>query len=332
MLILGGLPMCTAISYKTRNHYFGRNLDLEYAYRESVTITPRNYPFHFRKMGTVEHHYAMIGMATVTDGYPLYYEATNEMGLSMAGLNFPRSARYLPEQPDKDNITPFEFIPWILGQCATTQEARSLAERLSLVNIPFSKDFPLSPLHWMIADRHSSIVVEPMADGLRIHDNPIGVLTNEPPFEFHLYDLRNHMHVSIDQVENRFSAAFPQEAYSNGMGGIGLPGDFSSSSRFVRAAFVKLNAVSGKEENESISQFFHILSSVAMPRGCVRMGADTYEITRYSCCCNTDNGIYYYTTYENSQITGVDMHRENLDGNQPVSHPIVTTPRILIQN
>lgn len=324
--------MCTAVSYRTRNHYFGRNLDLEYFYQESVTMTPRNYPFHFQKMGTMEHHYAMIGMATVADGYPLYYEATNEMGLSMAGLNFPRSARYLPEQPDKDNITPFEFIPWILGQCATTAEARSLVERISLVNVPFSQRFPLSPLHWMIADRHESIVVEPLADGARIHENPIGVLTNEPPFEFHLYDLRNHMHVSIDQVENRFSAKFPQETYSNGMGGIGLPGDFSSSSRFVRAAFVKLNAVSGEGTNESISQFFHILSSVAMPRGCVRMAADTYEITHYSCCCDTDNGIYYYTTYENSQITGIDMRRENLDGCQPVSYPLVTTPQILIQN
>lgn len=324
--------MCTAISYKTRNHYFGRNLDLEYSYRETVTITPRNFPFHFRKMGLMAHHYAMIGMATVAEGYPLYYEATNEMGLSMAGLNFPRSARYLPEQPDKDNVTPFEFIPWILSQCATIEEARSLVKKISLADIPFNDCFPLSPLHWMIVDRHESIVVEPLADGVRIYDDPIGVLTNEPPFEFHLYDLSNHMHVSIDQAEDRFSAKLPLEAYSNGMGGIGLPGDFSSSSRFVRAAFVKLNSISGQGTSESISQFFHILSSVAMPRGCVRMGTDDYEITRYSCCCDTDKGIYYYTTYENSQITGIDMHRENLDGYEPVSYPLITAPQILIQN
>ena len=80
--------MCTAVSYRTRDHYFGRNLDLDYSYQETVTITPRNYPFRFRNKTTLESHYAMIGMATMADGYPLYYEATNEKGLSMAGLNW----------------------------------------------------------------------------------------------------------------------------------------------------------------------------------------------------------------------------------------------------
>ena len=84
--------MCTAAVYKTKDFYFGRTLDYEFSYGDEVTVTPRNYPFHFRNMGDMESHYAMIGMATVADGYPLYYEATNEAGLSMAGLNFPGNA------------------------------------------------------------------------------------------------------------------------------------------------------------------------------------------------------------------------------------------------
>ena len=323
--------MCTAITYRTSDHYFGRNLDLEYGYRETVTVTPRNYPFRLRRAGDLTAHYAMIGMATVADGYPLYYEATNEKGLSMAGLNFPGLARYFPEQPGKDNIAPFEFIPWILGRCADIKQARAALDRLNLVDIPFSEALPLSPLHWIIADREQSVVVESTAEGLRVYDDPIGVLTNNPPFDFHLYNLRSHMNVSPSPAEDRFSSAYALTPYSNGMGGIGLPGDLSSASRFVRAAFMKLNSVSGDSEGESVGQFFHILDSVAMPRGSVRMG-EKYEITRYSCCCNTDKGIYYYTTYGNRQIRAVDLHRTDLNGTVPVTYELSDDQQFQFRN
>ena len=324
--------MCTAVTYRQRDHYFGRNLDLWFSYQEAVTVTPRNYPFHFRRAGSLDRHYAMIGMATVVDGYPLYYEATNEKGLSMAGLNFPELAFYDAEVPGMDNIAPFEFIPWILGQCATVDEAKTKLEIINLADIAFRPDFPPSPLHWIIADRDQSITVEQMADGLHVYDNPVGVLTNNPPFDFHLYHLRNYLNVSVDPAVNRFSDHYDIQPYSNGMGGIGLPGDYSSASRFVKAAFVKLNSVSGENEEDCVGQFFRILSSVAMPRGCVRMAQDHYEITVYSCCCNTDKGIYYYTTYDHSRIIGVDMHRENLDGDTPVCYPLISNQTIEIQN
>ena len=122
----GEKNMCTAITYHTRDHYFGRTLDLEYNYQEQVTVTSRNYEFRFRRKGGTERHYAIIGMATVVDGYPLYYEAANECGLAMAGLNFPGNAYYAPVAEGKDNIAPFEFIPWILAQCKSLGEAREL--------------------------------------------------------------------------------------------------------------------------------------------------------------------------------------------------------------
>ena len=302
--------MCTAITYQTKDHYFGRNLDLEYVYRETVTITPRNYPFRFRQMGTMERHYAMIGMAYVLGDYPLYYDATNEAGLSMAGLHFPDNAVYRPEEPGWDNVGSFEFIPWILGQCATVQEARALLDRLSLWDTPFSSELPPSPLHWMISDRNSSITVEPLADGLRVYDNPVETLTNNPPFDYQVKNLSNYLNLTACVPENRFCTQLNLTPYSKGMGAMGLPGDLSSASRFVRAAFTRMNSVAGDSESESVSQFFQILRSVAMARGCVRLGGDSYEITVYSSCCNTDRGIYYYTTYENSQISAVDLHGE----------------------
>lgn len=324
--------MCTAVSYQTRNHYFGRNLDLEVSYHETVTITPRNYPLPFRRVGDLERHYAMIGMACVSGDYPLYYDATNEAGLSMAGLNFPGNAHYKPEMEGKDNVSPFEFIPWILGQCADLTEAKALLERINLTDIPFSEQLPLSPLHWMIADKSGCLTVECVREGLKIYDNPAKVLTNNPPFDIMLFQLNNYMHLSNQPPDNRFCPDLELNTYSRGMGAMGLPGDLSSASRFVKAAFTRLNSVSGESESESISQFFHILGSVEQQRGCVQLPDGSYELTIYSSCCNTDTGIYYYTTYENSRITGVDMHREDLDGRSLISYPLIQGQQIYMQN
>ncbi len=323
--------MCTAISFKTKDHYFGRNLDLEYSYNETVTITPQNFPFKFRKAGDINEHYAIIGIATVMEGYPLYYDATNEKGLSIAGLNFPGNAYYLEHSYEKYNITPFELIPWILSQCKTVDDAKNLLSKTNLVNINFSNELPLTPLHWIISDSSYSIVAEPQKDGIKIYDNPVGVLTNNPTFDMQLHYLNNYMNLSADSPENTFADNINLSAYSNGMGALGLPGDLSSQSRFVRATFTKLNSVCDIVEEASVNQFFHILNSVAHPRGSVRVNGK-YEITVYSSCCNTDKCIYYYTTYENSCKTCVDLKKENLSGNNLVSYPISFEQFILRQN
>ncbi|MBE5921636.1 MAG: choloylglycine hydrolase family protein [Lachnospiraceae bacterium] len=322
--------MCTAITYKTKDHYFGRNMDYEFSYDETVTVMPRNYEFIFRKAGSMATHYAMIGIAYVVDDYPLYYDATNEKGLSMAGLNFPGNADYKPEQTDKQNVSPFEFIPYVLGQCATIAEVKALFEKMNLVNIHFSEELPLTPLHWMISDRESSITVESVQEGLKVYDNPIGVLTNNPPFDYQMFNLNHYMHLTKEEPQNAFSQKLDLQTYSRGMGALGLPGDLSSMSRFVRATFVKMNSISGESEKESVGQFFHILGAVEQQRGCVHMGDEQYEMTIYTSCCNTDKGIYYYTTYDNRQITGIDMNRENLDGSELISYELVKGQRILM--
>ena len=324
--------MCTAATYITKDHYFGRNMDFDFSYNETVTITPRNFPFHFRKVADMDSHYALIGMAMVSDDYPLYYDATNEKGLSIAGLHFAGYAEYKEEVPDKDNVASFELIPWILGQCADITAVREQLTRLNVTDVCFSDEFPVAPLHWMISDKEESIVVECVKDGLKVYDNPVGVLTNNPPFEQQLFNLRNYMQISNKSPQNTFSDKLQLEPYSRGMGGLGLPGDLSSVSRFVKAAFTRLNSCSGDSESESVSQFFHILESVYQQRGCVDVGEEEYEITIYSCCCNTDKGIYYYTTYENSQITGVDMHKEDLEGKELVSYALVKGQQIHMEN
>ena len=324
--------MCTAATYKTKDHYFGRTLDYEISYNEVITITPRNFSLKFIKVNEMKSHYAMIGVATVVDNYPLYFDATNEEGLSMAGLNFPDNADYKSEEKNKDNISPFEFIPWILGQCATVDEAKNLMANMNLINISFSKELPLAPLHWIISDKEKSITIESVKEGLKIYDNPVGILTNNPPFDVQMFNLNNYMGLSKKNPLNNFCKSLDLSIYSRGMGALGLPGDLSSMSRFVKAAFTKMNSCSGDSEEESISQFFHILGSVEQQRGCVVVGEGEYEVTIYTSCCNTDKCIYYYTTYENNQITGIDMRKENLNGNQLVTYALIREQQINMLN
>ncbi len=324
--------MCTAATYKTKDFYFGRTLDYEFSYGDEVTVTPRNYSFKFRHMGERKSHYAMIGMAYVADDYPLYYDAVNEKGLGMAGLNFVGNAKYQDEQPGRENVAQFEFIPWILSQCATVSEARKALEKMNLVGTPYSEKLPCASLHWIIADKDAAIVVECVEDGLHIYDNPVGVLTNNPPFPMQMFMLNNYMHISPSQPENHFAKELPLAAYSRGMGGLGLPGDLSSASRFAKVAFTKMHAISGESEAESVSQFFHILGSVEQQRGCCEVEPGKYEITIYTSCVNADKGIYYYTTYENHQIQAVDMHREDLDGSTLRRYPLINEEQIRVVN
>ena len=328
--------MCTAATYKTKDFYMGRTLDYEFSYGEEITITPRNYEFNFRHAGQLKSHYAIIGMAFVAGGYPLYYDAVNEKGVGMAGLTFAGNAAYeeviLDDESDAIQVAQFEFIPWILSQCSSVIEARTKLSQMRLTKTPFSEQLPAAQLHWIIADKDDCIVVESMKDGLHVYDNPVGVLTNNPPFPMQMFELNNYAGVSRKQPESTFAGVLKLNAYSRGMGGMGIPGDLSSQSRFVKVAFTKLNAVSGSDEMESVSQFFHILGSVDQQRGCCEVADGKFEITIYTSCCNATKGIYYYTTYENSQISAVDMNREDLESSGLKRYPLVNGQHINYQN
>ena len=324
--------MCTAATYRTKDFYFGRTLDYEFSYGEEITVTPRNYPFSFRYLPEKREHYAIIGMAHVEEDYPLYYDAVNEKGLGMAGLNFVGNAVYGEVREGKENVAVFELIPYILSQCENTEEARELLGKIQITDTRFKEQLPNGRLHWIIADEKEAITVESVTEGLKIYENAPGVLTNNPPFPMQMFQQNNYMQLSSRQPENLFSDQLSLETYSRGMGALGLPGDLSSASRFVRVAFTKLHARSGEGEADSVGQFFHILGSVEQTRGCCELENGKYEITIYASCCNATKGIYYYTTYTNRQITAVDMHREKLDGTELIRYPMLEEEQIRLQN
>ena len=319
--------MCTAIKAAFGN-YFGRTLDLEYHYDEEVCITPRAYRFDLVHEGEFRTRYAIIGMATVVRDYPLYYDAMNERGLCMAGLNFLASAHFGKRKGDKTNIAAHELIPYILGSCADLFEARARLLGINLTDDEFDTRLGGAHLHWMVADKSGAITFEITQSGARIYENKVGVLTNEPSFDFHMRNLAGYMHLSPSDPVNTFCEGIKLERYSKGMGAIGLPGDVSSASRFVRAAFNNLNSVC---ENDGVGQFFHVLSSVEQIRGADRT-KDGFEITHYTSCCDMDSVVYYYTTYSNRQINAVDMKKEDLDAADLIAYPLTNSESICWQN
>ncbi|MGI6012062.1 MAG: choloylglycine hydrolase [Ruminococcus sp.] len=324
--------MCTCMTYQGPDFYFGRNLDLDCGFGEKVVITPRNYRFCFHDGKTTDHHYAMIGMAAVMDDYPLYAEAVNEKGLCMAGLYFPGNAVYRSEQEGAVNLAVYEFIPYILTACSSVKEVESLLGKINLTGHPFRDDVPPAPLHWMISDDTGSLTVEPEARGLKIYKNEAGVLTNNPPFPWHVTNLNNYLHLSADAPQNQFAKDLQLQAFSQGMGAAGLPGDASSSSRFVKTVFLKYNSSRTENEPDAVTQFFHILDNVSMVKGSVRTPENKEDRTVYSCCVNADRGIYYFKTYENAQISAVSLCHENLEQKDLVFYELFRQQKICYVN
>lgn len=325
--------MCTCVGMMQNGaFYFGRNLDLEYSFGEQVAAMPRTFPLSFSFEEGQKAHLAMIGMASVADDFPLYAEAVNEKGVGIAGLNFPGNAHYFPAPAEGScNLAPWELIPYVLGRCETAAEAALLLRRVRLVAKPFKGGLPLAPLHWMIADKRGCFVAEPMPSGMRVFEDSACILTNNPPFEYHMQRLNDFMNLTPAPPVNRMTPALPLRAYGQGMGAIGLPGDVSPSSRFVRAAYYAGNSACAAGEGGAVSQFFHVLGAVEMVRGGVLAPDGRYDITTYSCCVDAEKGIYYYKTYDNSRINAVRLDAEAA-GNELSLYPLEDRQDILYRN
>ena len=333
--------MCTSISYTNGVHLFGRNLDLEIDSPISAVITPRNYEFKFRNTEDMKSHYAMIGVGIVEANYPLYFDGCNEKGLGMAGLALFGMAKYNePTNDGKVNLASFEFIPYILGKCASVEEAKNELKNINLTNVNFAPQMPASELHWIIADKTSAITVEVTAEkGMVVYDNPFGVMTNCPDFEYQSTNLSYYVNLSGSLVPIRFAPdTTGLKEYSRGTGTIGLPGGTDSVGRFVRVAFTKMNSNLKKgietkaDYYNNVAEFFHILSNVQQVSGESEVKPGEFEITQYTDCLDTDNGVLYYNTYFNPSINAVDMHKENLDGDQIVAYKGIKDFQVNMQN
>ena len=311
--------MCTAVVYK--NRFFGRNLDVEKSYGEAVAVMPRKAPIKTKHRGILKEHYAITGTAFVSDGVPLWFDAINEKGLGMAGLRF-GCAGYAEAAAKTRGIASYEMISCTLARCASAAEAKEFLRGAAVTNDAFSPSLPPQPLHWFVADGKEAFAAESEGGELRLYDDPIGVLAKDPPFLFHERNLSLYMGVGADTAANRFSGKLSLRPVGAGTGSLGLPGDMTSPSRFVRAAFVLHNSVSGDSAEEGVSQFFHILGSVSQPKGCSKTPSGEWEYTALSTCGDLETGVYSYKTYENSTVRSVDMHGYDLDKSELAVVPI----------
>ncbi|RDY26840.1 linear amide C-N hydrolase [Romboutsia weinsteinii] len=310
--------MCTALTLTTKDgyHLFGRNMDLEYSFNQSIDLVPRNFSYINKITNETEKtKYAMIGMGIIMDNHPLFAEAMNEKGLACAGLNFPGYAHWEETSIEgKTNIAPYDVILWILANFETIEQLKPELEKLNIVGKPFAKSTPLPTLHWIVTDKKGDcIVIEKTKDKLTVFDNKVGVLTNSPTFDWHITNLNNYMGITPYQPSDMTWSDQQLKPLGQGAGGFGLPGDFSSTSRFVKVAFLRSNVAFSEAENSGIIEFFHILNGVAFVRGSVETPEQKNDITQYTSCMCQEKGIYYYNTYNNNQIRVIDMNKENLD-------------------
>ena len=349
--------MCTAIGWQGKHFMFGRNLDLEYGFRERVTQVARGSLLRFAAMPPARTAYAMLGMAAEEGGFPLFAEAVNECGLCAAGLYFPHSARMraagdmrkgeraaegkAAEAGDIQGaegaaaeraaaagraVAPHEMVAALLARCADTRQARAFLQGAEVVSIPY-KNYPVPALHWLVADRYGCFVAEPAEGGLRLYDDPAGVLANEPPFPFQLHNLHAYRHLTAAEPACGFG--MPLQALYHGTGGVGLPGDATSPSRFVRAAFYRANsrpfAEAGEGEGrgegedeadvaeQDAAQMFHMLSAVEMVKGGVLTEEGRPCYTRYACCIDADAGVYYLKRYGSLRVEKFTLHRQGAE-------------------
>lgn len=307
---------CSCLSWKSADGevLWGRNFDLN--------ILPPDTQVTFLPSGTVyapggpetppdKARWGAVGVGTLAvPGLPMLYEGVNEAGLMGGQLNYRGFARY-PEKPKPGTVPlpPGGVVYHVLARCAAVAEAVELLEReVTVAAVPLLGTVPT--VHWAFADgTGESVVIEPEADGLRICRNALGVLTNSPGYAWQRTNLLNYAAVR-DLDREAGSLAEGLEPCFSGTGGQGLPGDWSSPSRFVRLAFLRRYALPGRSGEEGAARMFRLLQSAAFPLGAVRLAEEPpWEYTIYTAVLAARSRRFYWTTYGDQRVRFVDLPR-----------------------
>lgn len=288
--------MCTALAIFDKNILFGRNMDIDQGFNEQVILLPKDYKIHFKFEKKIKSKYSILGMGTIIDGYPLFADAMNEEGVAFAGLAFKDNCKYYEYDNSKKNYAPYEFVLYILANCKSIEEIRCFLNSINIVDEPFNIEILNTPLHFIFVDKKESIVLETTNEGMKVYDNPYNVLTNNPPFNYHKYNLTNYMQLHNEEAINRINQKSNLKQYSYNQGAFGLPGDYSSSSRFVKCFYIKSHLIIDGSKND-INEFFKCLDSVSMVKGAVKT-EHGFEYTRYTNCYDLNNKCFYIKTYD----------------------------------
>lgn len=325
---------CSAICWQTANglHLFGRNLDFHTLTKDSQVLSlPRGMQYHISltpgRPGpphSARYPSAGIGLMAGSNA-PVLYEGLNAAGLMGAQLYYRGFAHYrAASRPGREAVQPPFLVFHLLSQCAGINEAvRLLEEGLDLVALPLFGTVP--PLHWIFTDSSGeSIIVEPDRDGLHIYRNTLGVMTNSPGYPWHRLNLLNFAGIRDLDYDSGEIAGEQLEQCFSGSGAQGLPGDFSSPSRFVRLAFLKHFALKGRQEEEGVARLFRLLQNVAFPLGMVRVSQleQAYDYTIYTAVMCAESGRFYWTSYDDMQLQCLELSRPSALAGHPLSFPL----------
>ena len=289
--------MCTAFSLNNNNHYFGRSLDLEFHYNEQVIIIPKKYKLNYRYTKINDNHLSFFGIGIIANNYPLLYDGCNESGLCIAGLNMPASTNYNIYKTYKTNLCSFELIPYLLSKCNNCEDVMNMIDTINITNDSFNNDFPVSKLHFIISDKNQSLTLEIINGKINLYKNIYNVLTNEPELKYHEYNINKYSHFD-NLVKNHIK----------GSNLIGIPGDNTSTSRFI-----KMNFNIKYIKFESVSELFNIYNNVFELNGTNKTLDNKFYKTIYMVIYNSTNKILYFKTYNNSQIYSCKLYNYQND-------------------
>lgn len=334
---MGFKNMCTGLSLVTKDnkHLFGRNLDVPATYGQAVHIVPRNYDwFNIVSDETYTSKYACIGMGIVVDRLPLLFDAVNEKGLAGAGLNFTHFAKFNEKAVDgKTNISGSTFLYWALSNFSNLDELKEALKQLIITNIPVKEGLPVAGLHWMFTDLSGkSIVIEYMEDGMHVYDNPVGALTNDPTFPWHLTNLCQYVTLDTKTPAPKQFGEYVAKPFGHGLNMCGIPGDASPAARFVRTVYFRDTVVEADDEVSGVSAFFQVLTGVTVIKGSEIDPNGDMNYTVYKSCMCQESGTYYYTDYKNRRISAVCLSKADLDGKEIISFEYQGKQDILFQN
>ncbi len=334
--LISSTQACTGIQLQAQDGSVVRGRTMEFAHnlKSDLIVIPRGYKLHGTAPGGKKGlswttKYAVCGANFA--GEPIVGDGINEKGLSAGVFFFSGYAKYPAFDASRQNRTlmSWDLVNWILTNCASIEEVRKAVGTLQVCGGIFSKWNCELPLHYAIYEPSGkSIVLEYLDGKLNIFDNPVGTITNNPEFPWHLTNLRNFVGLSPYAKPDTTIKSMKLSPLGLGSGMIGLPGDFTPPSRFVRATMLANAAVPGKDGFATVKQAFHVLRSFDIPVGVTRNQGETdadaikMERTQWTVVSDLKNLRYYYWTENDSTIRMCDLKKCNLDNSKIVGVPM----------
>jgi choloylglycine hydrolase len=315
---------CTGIRLTAKDGtiVYARTLELGGDLDSSILIVPHGYAFRGETpMGTPGFRwttkYAFVGPNA--EGLPFVCDGMNEKGLAVGCFLFPGTAGY--QKIDAANaahaIASHQVALYLLGTCATVKEAVAAIEEVRVGLVAQGLPSSLLQLHYAVNDAEGhSAVIEYIGGQLRVHDNPLGVITNSPSFDWHQTNLRNYVNLTPNNVMPVEESGMTFIGLGQGTGMLGLPGDFTPPSRFVRAVAFTQSAAACDTAEQSVQQAFHLLNQFDLPRGSIRAkdnGKTALEYTNWTTAADLKHLRYYFNTYQSRVLRMVDLNRLDLD-------------------